>query len=104
MLRVTYVTPPNVQRRFSTQGTGPPTPRHSGVDCTSRRIRCWPSENGVLKNIERSWSRRSRDEKPPLEGRSQSVQSLSPGVRMAGAFRELKKPSACVYKASLQMA
>ena len=43
------------------------------------------------------------EENPPLEGRSQSVQSLSPGVRIAGARNELKYPRACVYKASLQV-
>jgi len=76
---------------------------HSGVVCTSWRIRCFPSENGVLKKTFRSWSRRSSDEKPPFEARSQSVQSLSPGVNMAASFSELKYPRAWVYKASLQV-
>src|SRR4051812_4724606 len=103
MFSVAKVTPARVQRRCSTHGTGPLTPRQSGVDCTSMRIRFWPSENGVLKNKARSWSRRSSDENPPLEGRSQSVQSLSPVVKTAGAFKELKNPRACVYKASTQV-
>ena len=90
ILSVAYVTPPMFQRRFSTQGTSPATPRHNPSVWTSWRIRCRPSENGLLKKTRRSWSRRSSDEYPPLAGRSQSVQSLSPGVKTAGAFSELK--------------
>ena len=41
--------------------------------------------------------------KPPFEGRSQSVQSLSPGVKIAGAFSELKNVSAWMYSASLHV-
>ena len=57
----------------------------------------------MLKKTCRSWSRRSRELNPPFDGRSQSVQSLSPGVKIAGAFRALKKPRAYVYRASLQV-
>jgi hypothetical protein len=42
----------------------------------------------VLKNSLRSKSRRSRDEKAGL--RSQSTQSLSPGVKIAGASSDWK--------------
>jgi hypothetical protein len=44
----------------------------------------------VLKNTFRSWSSRSSELKPPFAGRSQSVQSLSPGVNTAGAFSASK--------------
>ena len=47
----------------------------------------------------RSWSRRSSDEYPGV--RSQSVQSLSPGVNVAGARRLLRYARACVYTESL---
>src|SRR6266550_5041127 len=99
MLSVAYVTPPAVQRRFSTQGTLPFTPRQSGVDCTCWRRRRCPSEKGVLKNSARSLSSCASDEYPAV--RSQSVQSLSPGVKAAGARSELRYPSAWVETASV---
>src|SRR5262245_13450449 len=79
MLTVTYMTPFTVQRRFSTQGVGPLKPRQLGVDCTSCSSGCCPSEKLVLKNTCRSWSSRSSELYGPFFGRSQSVQSLSPG-------------------------
>ena len=79
------------QRRFSTQGDGPAGPRQSGCVWTSWRIRRCPSEYCVLKNSRRSKSSRSRDENPGI--RSQSTQSLSPGVNTAGASSALKKAS-----------
>src|SRR5690349_3899202 len=96
MFSVAYTTPFTVQRRFSTQ----PTllllwSRQSGSVCTSCWIGSCPSEEIVLKNNCRSWSSRSREENPPLLVRSQSVQSLSPGVKIAADCSELKYPSAC---------
>ena len=93
-LSVAKVTPLNVQRRFSTHGVLPFDPQaewrrlHLLLDAVR------PKENGVLKNTCRSWSSRSATKKPPFDGRSQSVQSLSPGVNTAGARSELKNPSA----------
>src|SRR5262245_48788400 len=51
---VAYVTCLNVQRRFSTQGSGACspalfTPRQFGVDCTSSFIVCLPSDLSSLK-------------------------------------------------------
>jgi hypothetical protein len=95
----------NVQSRFSmqpTSGRGSPgefgAPWQSGAVCTSAFICSWPSDRSAYlpeKNTVRSCVRRSRESNGPLERRSQSVQSLSPGVKNAGFLSELKKPSAC---------
>src|SRR5262249_509315 len=104
MFKGAYATPREVHRRFSTHGSGalaPPafSPRHSGVVCTSWCSLCCPRVNGVLKKTWRSCESRSSDEKPPFDARSQSVQSLSPGVNTAGARSELKYPSERTYRA-----
>jgi hypothetical protein len=96
-LSVAYVTPLKVQRRFSTHGVrkvGKPVelvvPRHNGFDCTSSFIRCRPSETSSAKKNVRPYCRRSSELNPPFVVRSQSVQSLSPGVKIAGFSSESK--------------
>jgi hypothetical protein len=44
----------------------------------------------VLKKTPRSYWSRSSELKPPFVVRSQSVQSLSPGVKIAGSSSESK--------------
>jgi hypothetical protein len=83
-LSVAYTTPPCSQRRFSTYGAA----------CTSSRSGCWPSENGVENRTLRSNASRSAELTPGL--RSQSVQSLSPGVNIAGARSMFKVALASV--------
>jgi hypothetical protein len=51
---------------------------------------CCPSDRSVAKKTLRSYWSRSSELKPPLLVRSQSVQSLSPGVKIAGLSSELK--------------
>jgi hypothetical protein len=99
---VAYVTLLNVQRRFSTHGVenvGLPValvvPRQRGVDCTSTFIGFSPSDRSVPKKTARSYCSRSSELKPPFVVRSQSVQSLSPGMKNAGFFSESKKASPC---------
>ena len=93
---VAYVTSLNVQRRFSTHGvvgglTGRAAARGTAASvCTSSFIVCLPSDVGVLKKRCRSYSSRSSELKPPFEVRSQSVQSLSPGVKIAGFSSALR--------------
>lgn len=56
-----------------------------------------PLAKGIvsLKKTFRSWSSLSRELNEPFAGRSQSVQSLSPGVTIAADFKALKYPSPC---------
>src|SRR5262245_45540758 len=92
----------NVQRPFSTQPVkvrGWPVrlvvPWQSGAVCSSSSIVCWPNDRLSEKKTLRSYCSRSSELKPPFEVRSQSVQSLSPGVKIAGSRSESKYPSPC---------
>ena len=57
------------------------------------RTRRWPNERSVSKKFDRMYPSRSAESYPPAAGRSQSVHSLSPGVKRAGARSELRKAS-----------
>src|SRR5215510_1089711 len=103
---VAKVTLWNVQRRFSTHGVGKygpavdpavvlVVPTHGGAVWTSVVIVFCPNDWSVEKKSSRSRCSRSSSLNEPFDGRSQSVQSLSPGVKNAGWCRELRYPIYC---------
>src|SRR5262249_44085720 len=112
-LSVAKVTLWNVHRRFSAHGGGDWSgggagggllvPGHNGAGGAVGVLVFLASGRCVEKRNCRSCCSGSSSLNEPFAGRSQSVQSLSPGVKNAGCWSELKYVSACSYSASLHV-